>query len=103
MSAFSVPTCRTTTTGVRIDVRAMPRSPKDAVAGVRDGRLVVRVTAAPVDGAANASVVAVLARALRVPRRDVRVVSGETGRNKVAEVSGVSEASVREKLSAILS
>lgn len=81
----------------------MPRSPKDAVAGVRDGRLVVRVTAAPVDGAANASVVAVLARALRVPRRDVRVVSGETGRNKVAEVSGVSEASVREKLSAILS
>ena len=47
-----------------VDLRVIPRSPRDAVDGWRDGRLVVRVTAPPVDHAANEAVVAVLARAL---------------------------------------
>jgi hypothetical protein len=49
----------------------------------------LRVSAAPVDGQANASVVALIAKALGVPRSSVRVVAGETARVKRLEVDGV--------------
>lgn len=93
---------RDTAAGVRLDIRVMPRSPRAGVTEVRDGRLVVRVTAAPVDGAANAAVIAALAAALDFPRRSVRIVAGETSRNKTVEITGASAPTVREKLSAIL-
>ena len=48
----------------RVEVRVIPRSPRTAVDGIRDGRVVVRVNAPPVDGAANDAVVAALAEAL---------------------------------------
>ena len=59
-----------TATGVRLAIRVMPRSPRTAIDGIRDGRLIVRVTAPPVDGAANDAVVAALADALDLPKRD---------------------------------
>ena len=82
----------------RIDIRVMPRSSKNAIDGIRDGRFVVRVTAPPVDGAANAAVVDIIAAALDLPRRSVRVVVGETGRNKTVEVTGLDAAAVRARL-----
>lgn len=80
--------------GVRIDLRVIPRSPKTAVGGMRDGRLIVRVTAPPVDSAANEAVVAAIAEALDVPKRSVRLVAGVTSRNKTVEVDGVTAAAV---------
>jgi len=80
---------RPTARGVRIDLRVIPRSPRNAVDGPRDGRLVLRVTAPPVDDAANEAVIAAVADALDVPRRSVRLVAGATSRNKVIEVDGV--------------
>jgi len=74
----------------RLDIRVMPRSSRSGLDGVRDGRLVVRVTAAPVDDAANAAAIATLAEALALPRRDVRIVAGATSRNKTIEVDGLS-------------
>jgi uncharacterized protein len=68
--------------GRRFDVRVVPRAARAGVAGIRDGRLLVRVTAAPVDGAANEAVVRVLAEAFGVARRAVHIVSGERSRNK---------------------
>jgi len=97
-----VPAIRDTASGARFDIRVMPRSPRAAIGGVRDGRLVVRVTAPPVDGAANDAVVAALASALDVPRRDLRIVSGASGRNKVVEIAGLDADAVRRKVSAIL-
>jgi uncharacterized protein (TIGR00251 family) len=93
---------RETAGGARLDVRVMPRSPRAGIAGERDGRLLVRVAAPPVEGAANAAVIAVLAAALDLPRRDVRIVSGGAGRNKVVEIAGLDAATVRGRLSAIL-
>jgi uncharacterized protein (TIGR00251 family) len=87
----------------RLAVRVMPRSPRSKVDGVRDGRLVVRVTAPPVDGAANDAVVETLARALGVARNAVRVAAGETSRNKTIAVSGVSPAELRERLAKVMS
>jgi uncharacterized protein (TIGR00251 family) len=57
-------------------VRVVPRASRSEVAGEHDGALRVRVAAPPVDGAANEELIRTLARALRVPARDVRIMSG---------------------------
>jgi len=61
---------------------------------VIDGILRVRVTAPPVDGAANDALLRLLASELRVPRRDVRLVSGETARQKIVAVDDVSNEAI---------
>ena len=66
--------------------------------GVRDGRLLVRVTAPPVDRAANDALLDVLAEALDVPRRRLRIVLGETSRNKTIEIGGLDAATISSRL-----
>lgn len=78
----------------RLTVRVTPKGGRDAVDGwTQDeaGRpvLKLRVSAAPADGAANAAVVALVARALGVPRSAVRIAAGETARVKRLEIEGV--------------
>ena len=79
---------------VRFAVRVQPRSSRTGVEGVHGDALKVRVNAPPVDGAANEAVVEVLAEALGVPRRMVRIVAGESSRSKVVEVAGVGATAV---------
>ena len=81
-----------TTGGLRVPIRVIPRSPRDRVEGIRAGRLLVRVTAPPVDAAANEAVVGVLADRLGLPRRSIQIVAGGTSRNKTIEVAGFSQA-----------
>jgi uncharacterized protein len=66
-----------------------PRSGSDHVEGVVDGILRARVAAPAVSGAANQSLVRLLALELGVPRRDVRLVAGASGRQKLIVVEGV--------------
>ena len=70
--------------GDRVDlvVRLSPRAARAGVVGVRDGRLVVRVTAPPVDGAANRALLEVLADACAVPRSAVTLLAGAQAREK---------------------
>ena len=91
-------TITTTTTGLRVALRVMPRSPRTAIAGVRDGRLLIRVTAPPVDNAANEAVVAVLAAALDLPRSAIHIVAGASARNKMADIAGLQEAQLLAQL-----
>jgi uncharacterized protein len=72
-----------------IDVRVIPRAAKSGIAGTRGDALLVRLHAAPVDGAANAELIEVLADALGVPKRRVSIVSGERSRQKRVRVEGV--------------
>jgi uncharacterized protein (TIGR00251 family) len=83
---------------VRFAVRVQPRSSRACVDGAHGDAVRVRVHAAPVDGGANADVIAVLADALDVPKRDVRIVSGDTARQKVLEVVGLTADAVRARL-----
>jgi len=92
------PAISDTPTGVRIDLRVIPRSPRTEIDGVRDGRLLLRVTAPPVDDAANDAVVETLARVLDVPKRSIRIVNGATSRNKTVEVAGMNGAAVLARL-----
>jgi uncharacterized protein (TIGR00251 family) len=84
--------------GVRIAIRVMPRSSRTGIEGVRDGRLVIRITAPPVDGAANDAAIAVLAGRLQVPRSACRITAGGTSRNKTVEISSLTAEAARQRL-----
>ena len=80
---------------VSFSVRVTPRASANVVAGERDGALLVRVTAPPVDGKANDAVVALLAEALGVPRTAVRVERGAGARTKLVSVPRGAEDALR--------
>jgi uncharacterized protein (TIGR00251 family) len=84
--------------GVVIDVRVIPRASRSAVAGVRGDSLLVRINAAPLDGAANAELIEVLATVLGVPRRAVSIVAGERSRQKRVQVLGIDANHARRAL-----
>jgi len=81
-----------------IDIRVIPRAGRSGFAGVRAGALLVRLAAAPVDGAANDELIAVLAKALDVPRRSIEIVSGERSRAKRVRITGFNHAQALAKI-----
>ncbi len=83
---------------VRLSVRAQPRASRSELAGEHDGALKVRLAAPPVEGEANRELERFLAKQLGVARSRVAVVAGETGRNKVVEVEGLTAAEVQRLL-----
>lgn len=84
--------------GVRVAVRVTPRAGANKIEGEREGRLLVRVTAAPEDGKANAAVCKLIAKRLRVGKTTVSVVSGETSREKTLEITGVTVTEAEDAL-----
>ena len=84
--------------GCTLRLRILARAGQTRLAGEREGALVVRLAAAPVDGEANAALVAWLAQRLRVPRRAVRLVAGDRSRDKRIEVDGLSAADAESRL-----
>ena len=79
-------------------MRVTPRARKEALAGEREGALLVRLTAPPLEGAANAALVTLLGKALGLPRSSVRIVGGERGRTKTVVLAGLDAATVRTRL-----
>ena len=71
---------------MRITLKAIPRSRESSLTQQPDGTWVARLKAPPVDGKANAEVIALVAEHFGVPKRCVTIRSGETGRRKVVEV-----------------
>jgi uncharacterized protein (TIGR00251 family) len=74
--------------GVTFQVRVTPRAAHDQVGPVVEDGLRIKVTAPPVEGEANKAVVALLARAIGVPKSAVQIVAGAGGRRKVIRVLG---------------
>ena len=79
--------------GLRLTVRLTPRGGRDALGGVRRdqagrAQLLARVSAPPVEGAANVALVRLVAKALSVPKSAVAITSGETARIKTLEIAG---------------
>lgn len=77
-----------------IKVRVLPRSAKNEIAGeMAGGALKIKLTAPPVDGAANEALIKLLSEEYKVPKSRVRIVKGLKGKNKVVEVESYSQAS----------
>ena len=74
---------------VRFSVRLQPRASKNEIVGLQGSSLRIRVTAPPVDGSANEALVDFLSDSLDISRRNVCIISGQSSRTKVVEVSGV--------------
>jgi uncharacterized protein (TIGR00251 family) len=79
-------------------VRLTPRAGANEVVGERDGALLVRVTAPPVDGRANDALCRLIAKRARVGVRSVSVVRGAGAREKVVRVEGIGLAELRAAL-----
>lgn len=79
-------------------VRVVPRASRAGVAGTRDGLVVVRLAAPPVDGAANAELIGTIARALGLPRRAVSIAGGATSRTKRLRIEGLTLAEALRRL-----
>ena len=91
-----------TSKGVVLNVRVITRAGRSGLAGTRDNALLIRLNAPPVDGAANAALIAFLADLLDRPKRDIAIVSGQLSRDKRITVSGMTAAQLAETLSDIL-
>lgn len=91
--------------GIRLAIRLQPRSSKNEVSGLfgegPDSRLKLKLTAPPVDGAANAACQAYLAELFKVAKSDVRLVGGEKSKDKLWEIAGDAPA-LMQRLSTLL-
>ncbi len=81
-------------------IKAIPNAPRSEVVGWLGDALKVKVHAPPVEGRANDALCELLADTLGVPRRAVTLMRGETSRQKVVRIDGLSPAEVRAKLGA---
>jgi uncharacterized protein (TIGR00251 family) len=84
---------------IRLLIKALPGSSKNAFAGVQDGRLKVKIAAAPEDGRANEELRSFLAKALRVPKKDVALTGGERSRLKTITLPLSAEAPLKGLIS----
>lgn len=84
--------------GVRLHLFIQPNSSKDEVIGPHNDELKVKLTAPPIDGKANEALVKFLSRVLELPKKNFTLIRGDTGRHKVIEISGLSEAELRARL-----
>ncbi|HWY56154.1 MAG TPA: DUF167 domain-containing protein [Terriglobales bacterium] len=89
---------RDTATGVTLAVRVQPRAKRNAIVGKVGEALKVALTAPPVDGRANAACIEFLANLLKVPRSSVTIASGETSRNKIIHVAGMTADEMRRRI-----
>jgi uncharacterized protein len=88
--------------GISFAIKVHPRARKNVITGVVGGALKLALTAPPVEGKANRAVIEFFADLFAIPRSSVTIASGETSRNKVVRVSGLSRAAVEERLKAAL-
>ena len=84
--------------GILLSIRVVPRAGRSGLAGTRGDALLVRLHAPPVEGAANAELIGVIATALDVPKRAVSIVAGERSRQKRVRVSGIDAATAESRL-----
>jgi uncharacterized protein (TIGR00251 family) len=89
---------RPSATAVRIAIHVQARAPRSAVVGPHGGATRIRLAAPPVDNAANEELVRFLAERLGLPRRQVRIVGGLTGRRKLVEIEGLAAAAIAAAL-----
>jgi uncharacterized protein (TIGR00251 family) len=83
---------------VVLDIKVIPRAGNTGLAGTRNGALLVRLAAPPVEGAANRALIAFLANLLDIPKRSIAIVAGTSSRQKRVKITGVTAAAVRERL-----
>ncbi|MDO8589148.1 MAG: DUF167 domain-containing protein [Armatimonadota bacterium] len=81
-----------------LKIRLTPRGSKNEILGWEDDTLRIKVTAPPVEGAANKACVELIAGSLGIKRGQVSIVSGEKSREKVVRIEGMADGEIRNAL-----
>jgi uncharacterized protein (TIGR00251 family) len=84
--------------GAAFAVRVVPRAKKNEIVGLQGNVLKVRLTAPPVEGAANEALIKLLSKRLGVRRRQVEIVAGQKSRTKMISITGLTPAEVEARL-----
>ena len=92
---------RETAEGVVLKVQVQPRSSRDEVVGPHGSALKIRITSAPVGGAANSQLLKFLAKKLKIPRNHLSIQSGIRSRAKTVVIGGISKGEVLEGLKVV--
>ena len=95
---MSIP-IRDTPSGATFQVKVHPRARKNAITGEVGDALKLALTSPPVDGRANEACIAFFAELLNVPRSSVTIAAGQTSRNKLVRIAGMTAAQVEQKMS----
>lgn len=88
--------------GISFAIKVHPRARKNAITGVVGDALKLALTAPPIEGRANQAVIEFFTDLFAIPRSSVTIASGETSRNKVVRVVGLSKQVVEQRLAANL-
>jgi len=88
--------------GITFVVKVHPRARKNAITGAVGDALKLALTAPPVEGKANQAVIEFFADLFAIPRSSVTIASGETSRNKIVRIAGVSRPVAEQKLAEYL-
>ena|SRR5437016_10790296 len=91
-----------TAKGVTFAVKVHPRARKNAITGIVGDALKLALTAPPVEGKANQSVIEFFAEVFEIPRASVTIASGETSRLKILRIAGLSRDAVEQRLAQAL-
>ena len=89
---------RDTSDGVSFSVRVHPRAKENAITGELGDALKVALTTPPIEGRANDACIEFFAKLLKVPRSSVTIASGQTSRNKVIRVAGLTAEEIQARL-----
>jgi uncharacterized protein (TIGR00251 family) len=88
--------------GISFAVKVQPRASRNALLGSMGDALKVALTAPAIEGRANHAVVEFFAALFEIPRSSVTIASGETSRNKVVRIAGLSRTAVEQRLAGAL-
>ena len=83
---------------VTFAVRVQPRASQSKIAGEIEGSLKVKIAAPPVDGEANEELIRFLAKWFEVPKREIEIVAGETAKNKIIRIHGLTPESFESRV-----
>jgi len=84
--------------GLTLAIHAVPRAARNEIIGIHGDALRVRLAAPPVEGAANAALLAFLAQVLEIPQRQLEIISGHASRHKILAISGLTKETIIERL-----
>jgi uncharacterized protein (TIGR00251 family) len=93
---------RETAGGIEVPLHVQPRARRSGIAGLHGGALKLKLTAPPVDQAANRALVDYFASLFEMPRSCFRLASGEKSRNKVLAITGISARAFLDRISGAL-
>jgi hypothetical protein len=86
------------TDGIVLNIRVVPRASRSEIVGLHDGALKIRIAAPPVDGAANAELIKILANTFNVAKSNVEIISGVASKTKQCRIRGITSSQIEAVL-----